>query len=48
MQLQTTISFEMEHISFEMPNKLFNVSHVSHVFQKHTSIKAWISPAFSG
>jgi len=33
LQLQTTISFKMEHIKFELHSKLFNASHASFVFE---------------
>ena len=37
--VQTTISFKREHIKIELHIKLFNVLHVSFVFEKHNSIK---------
>jgi len=36
--LQTTISFEMEHIKFELHIKVFNASHVSLVFENSVPI----------
>jgi len=33
LQLQTTISFKMEHIKFELHIKLFSASHASLVFE---------------
>jgi len=38
-QLQTTISFVMEHISCDLHNELFNASHASLLFEKHNSIE---------
>jgi len=35
--LQTTISFKMEHIKFELHIELFNANHVSLVFEKYNS-----------
>jgi len=48
LQLQTTITFEMKHISFELYTKLFNASHVSLGLEKRNSIETLIYPAFSG
>jgi len=48
LQLQTTISFEKKHISFELYNKLFNASYVSLVLGKGNSIETLIYLAFSG
>jgi len=39
LQLQTTISFKTKHIQSEFCDKLFNVSHVSILFEKHISIE---------
>ena len=46
MQLQTTVSFETKNIRSELCNKLFNASHVSHLFKKHNSIETNISRLF--
>jgi len=37
--LQTTISFKMEHIKFELHIKLFNARHVSLVYDRYNSIE---------
>jgi len=39
LRLQTTISFKIEHIKFELHNKLFKANHVSLVFEKNNSIE---------
>jgi len=36
LQLQTTISFKMEHIKFELHIKLFNASHMHHLCSSET------------
>ena len=39
LQLQTTISFKMQHIKFELHIKLFNASHASLLFENTTPSK---------
>jgi len=45
LQLQTTI-FLIEHVKFELQNKLFNASHIPLVSEKHNSNETNISSLF--